>query len=53
MSKICSVDLSDVTARRWPEGAIAKENMVAWSTPRLSSAIRAQLLVANTLTSVP
>ncbi len=26
---------------------------MAWSTPRLSSAIRAQLLVANTRISVP
>lgn len=29
MSKICSVDLSDVTARSWLDGDIARENIVA------------------------
>jgi len=53
MSNTCSVDLSEVTARSWLDGEIARENIEAWSTPRLSSAMRAQLLVANTLIRVP
>jgi hypothetical protein len=50
---MCRVDLSDVTASSWPEGAMAREYMVAWSTPRLNSAILAQLLVEKTRTNVP
>lgn len=53
ISKTCSVDLSEVTARSFPEGDIAREKIVAWSTPRLSSAMRAQLLVAKTRIKVP
>jgi len=53
MSNMCKVDLSDVTATNCPPGDIATEYIVAWSTPRRSSAIRAQLLVANTRTKVP
>jgi len=53
MSNTWRVDLSDVTASIWPDGAIATEYIVAWSTPRRSSAILAQLLVANTRTRVP
>lgn len=44
-SKMCNVDLSDVTASKELDGEIARENMSAWSTPRRSSAIFAQLLV--------
>lgn len=29
MSKICNVDLSDVTARSWLDGDMARENIVA------------------------
>lgn len=53
MSKICSVDLSDVTASSWLFGEMDMENILAGSIPRRSSAIRAQLLVAKTRTRVP
>ena len=52
-SKICSVDLSEVAARKLLSGEILIEKTVAGSTPRRSSAILAQLLVENTFTSVP
>lgn len=52
-SKICKVDLSEVTARRLLSGEMAMEKIVAWSTPRRSSAIRAQLRVANIRIRVP
>lgn len=50
---MCSVDLSDVTARSWLLGEMEREKILAGSTPRRSSAIRAQLLVAKTRTRVP
>lgn len=53
ISKTCKVDLSDVTASSFPEGDIATERITAGSTPRRTSASRAQLLVAKTRTSVP
>jgi hypothetical protein len=52
-SKICNVDLSEVTATSVLDGDIAIENTNAWSIPRRSSAIRAQLLVEKTRMSVP
>jgi hypothetical protein len=52
-SKICKVDLSDVQARRSPEGLKAREKMVAGSMPRRSSAILAQLDVEKTRIIVP
>ena len=52
-SKTCNVDLSDVHASIVPEGLKRREKMVAWSMPRRSSAILAQLLVAHTRISVP
>jgi len=50
---MCRVDLSDVQASSVPEGLKPREKMVAESTPRRSSARRAQLLVAKTRISVP
>lgn len=52
-SKICNVDLSDVTAKYVFEGEMAREKIMAWSTPRRNSAIFAQFLVENTRTKVP
>ena len=52
-SKTWRVALSDVQARRVPEGLKASEKMVAGSMPRRSSATRAQLLVAWTRMIVP
>ena len=52
-SKICNVDLSDVTARRDEEGEIDMVKMNAGSTPRRSSAMRAQLDVLKTRIKVP
>ena len=53
MSKIWRVDLSDVTASSWLEGENARENMIAGSTPRRNSMIRAQLFVEKTRIKVP
>jgi hypothetical protein len=50
---MCSVDLSDVQARKLPDGLKASEKIEAGSMPRLSSATLAQLLVAKTRISVP
>lgn len=50
---MCNVDLSDVTAMRLLDGDIAMEYTRAWSMPRRSSAMRAQLLVEKTRMSVP
>jgi hypothetical protein len=52
-SKICKFPLSDVHASILPEGLKRKENIVAFSVPRLRSANFAQLPVANMRTSVP
>ena len=52
-SNICRVDLSEVTANSSLLGDMAIEYMAAWSTPRRSSPMRAQLLVENVLMSVP
>ena len=52
-SNMWRVDLSDVHASMEPEGLKASEKTVAGSIPRLISATLAQLLVANTLMSVP
>lgn len=48
-----SVPLSEVAASNWPDGENARENIIAGSTPRLNSVIRAQLLVENTRSKVP
>ena len=53
MSKICRVDLSDVTASREFDGENERENITAWSTPRRSSANFVQFAEANTLIRVP
>lgn len=50
---MCKVDLSDVTAISMFEGEMAMENITAWSIPRRSSAMRAQLVVEKTRISVP
>lgn len=50
---MCRVDLSEVLARKVPDGLKAREKMVAGSMPRRSSARRAQLLVAKTRMRVP
>lgn len=47
------VDLSDVTASSWELGEMAREKIEAWSTPRRSSAMRAQLVVVKRRTNVP
>ena len=52
-SKMCSVDLSEVTARRELLGEMAIEKITAGSTPLRNSPIRAQLPVENTRMSVP
>lgn len=52
-SKTWSVALSEVQARRVPDGLKAREKMVAGSMPRRSSVTRAQLLVAWTRIIVP
>lgn len=44
-SKMCRVDLSDVTASMVEEGEMEMLKMKAASTPRRSSATRTQLLV--------
>ena len=53
ISKICRVDLSDVTASREFDGENERENITAWSTPRRSSASFVQFAEANTLIRVP
>ena len=53
MSNIWSVDLSEVTASSWLDGENARENIIAGSTPRRNSMIRAQLLVEKTRSNVP
>lgn len=53
MSKTCRVDLSEVTASMRLDGEIDIEKMVAWSTPRRSSAMRAPVLVLKRRISVP
>jgi hypothetical protein len=50
---MCRVDLSEVQASSVPEGLKPRENMLAVSMPRRSSAKRAQLLVAQTRIRVP
>lgn len=52
-SKMCRVDLSEVQAIMVPDGLNARENMVAVSMPRRSSAMRAQLLVEKMRMRVP
>ena len=52
-SKTWRVALSEVQARRAPEGLKEREKIVAGSMPRRSSATRAQLLVAWTRMIVP
>lgn len=45
--------LSDVTARRVFDGDIAREKIAAGSTPRRSSAMRAQFVVEKRRINVP
>ncbi len=52
-SKMCNVDLSEVTARSALLGDMAREKMMAGSTPLRSSPTRAQLPVENTRIRVP
>ena len=52
-SKMWMVDLSDVTARRRELGDMARENTVAWSRPRRSSAIMEEVAVEYTRIRVP
>jgi hypothetical protein len=52
-SKMCRLPLSDVHASMLPAGLNRRENIVAFSLPRLLSANLAQLAVANIRTIVP
>ena len=52
-SKMCNVDLSDVTASSVLSGDMAMEYTTAGSTPLRNSPMRAQLAVENTRTNVP
>jgi hypothetical protein len=53
ISNMWRVALSEVQARRVPDGLKRREKIDAWSMPRRSSAMRAQFAVAKTRMSVP
>lgn len=53
ISKMCRVDVSEVTASLFSDGEIASEYMPALTTPRLSSAKRVPVLAEKTRKSVP